>query len=258
MMKYDEIEKEWFDHENESSRSFGLIQSCKKAYSWELEWTLRVLKGYRQFLHLQRNVLQLADSRDDDSVVYSPIASESICQMWGKHASHPPTYRSDCRELVGAFLPFEVIQDPRSVIQRRSQTRQVLEIIFKDEVDRQVWNNIYPDAEDDLIEMCFYFRDGNFNFDAGSNGSDSILTMHVFRDVPLEMVFRHLALRMVTSMSRLTFTDPASGKPLLGAATADAMGWRKQQSILVTVKRIPRYSLTPHHDMELVEQCEFH
>ena len=70
-----------------------LVKRCMRMYGWDLPTTRKILKGYRQFLHLKKHF------EDWDATILSP--SEQIDKMWHAHILDVNNYVHDCILLCG-------------------------------------------------------------------------------------------------------------------------------------------------------------
>ena len=70
-----------------------LVKRCMRMYGWDLPTTRKILKGYRQFLHLKKHF------EDWDATTLSP--SDQIDKMWHAHILDVNNYVHDCILLCG-------------------------------------------------------------------------------------------------------------------------------------------------------------
>ena len=121
-----------------------LVTRCMNAYSWDLIFTLRVLKGYRQFL-------ELANAANDwtGNTLTPPSLIE---QMWRLHMEDLLGYCHDCMVLFGCVLGRNVYENPSSELyqKRRAETLERLWATHGERYDEDIWsyNNAYEIATD--------------------------------------------------------------------------------------------------------------
>lgn len=108
-----------------------LLEVCKEAYGWNEEKALRVSKGYRQFLILQRRV--------GNPSILEP--STIIDKMWVQHVSSR-NYEKDCLLLCGFTVPRDGYNrlDHVSRAKREEATKQLLLALFPNELDKEIWS----------------------------------------------------------------------------------------------------------------------
>jgi len=107
-----------------------LFEVCIETYGWPEEKAYRVLKGYRQFMTLQRRL--------GNSHVLEP--SNIIDQMWVQHVSSR-NYDMDCQLLCGD----KVVRDGYSRLNHVSRakrietTQHLLRALFPNDLDQEIW-----------------------------------------------------------------------------------------------------------------------
>lgn len=108
-----------------------LLEVCKETYGWNEEKALRVSKGYRQFLTLQKRV--------GNPSILEP--SSIIDKMWVQHVSSR-NYEKDCLLLCGFTIPRDGynLLDHVSRAKREEATKQLLLALFPNELDQEIWS----------------------------------------------------------------------------------------------------------------------
>jgi hypothetical protein len=108
-----------------------LLEVCMETYGWNEEKALRVSKGYRQFLILQRRV--------GNPSIIEP--SNIIDQMWVQHVSCR-NYEKDCLLLCGFNVPRDAYNrlDHVSRAKREEATKQLLLALFPNDLDQEIWS----------------------------------------------------------------------------------------------------------------------
>jgi hypothetical protein len=108
-----------------------LLEVCMETYGWNEEKALRVSKGYRQFLILQRRV--------GNPSIIEP--SNIIDQMWVQHVSCR-NYEKDCLLLCGFTVPRDAYNrlDHVSRAKREEATKQLLLALFPNDLEQEIWS----------------------------------------------------------------------------------------------------------------------
>jgi hypothetical protein len=110
-----------------------LAYRCMREYYWSKEYTVRVLKGYRQFLELKK-ILE-----DWDAKILTP--SPPVNQMWHQHILDVANYCHDCLLICGRVVG----NDPDSSLdewaleKKTVATKQLLRARFEREIDAGIW-----------------------------------------------------------------------------------------------------------------------
>lgn len=108
-----------------------MVQRCMKANAgWDLDFTLRVLEGYKQFLKLKQDMEDWSDTKVAPSI--------PISKMWELHILDTANYERDCQLLVGRMLH----NDPDLTKEERNRrivdTKNVIRLY--EDCDAQVWD----------------------------------------------------------------------------------------------------------------------
>lgn len=147
---------------NTNQGATSLIRRCMRSYNWSLEQTKGILKAYRQFLTLKK------DLGDLDATILSP--SHLVEQMWRQHILDNGNYCHDMVLLCGGQVmlhnPDEALdQDTKKSRDSRTQTELIKK--FGSEVDQEVWgfpsvsanNTDESDQEYSNDELKIFIRD---------------------------------------------------------------------------------------------------
>jgi Ubiquitin family len=133
----------------DGSMDFGagpLVYRCMREYYWSKEYTLRVLKGYRQFLELKK-ILE-----DWDAKILAP--SPPVNQMWLQHILDVANYCHDCLLICGRVIGNDpdCALDEWALEKRMLATKQLLRARFEREIDSDIWrfddsaSSVVPDV----------------------------------------------------------------------------------------------------------------
>jgi hypothetical protein len=117
-----------------------LMERCMRIHGWDLQKARKIMKAYRQFLHLK----MVHQDWDDTLLWCSPL----IEQMWHMHMLDPVHYCTVTTVLCDGHVlgcnP-DAALDPEDQKVRFDRTRASLEEHFKGEYDKEIW-----DVEDEL------------------------------------------------------------------------------------------------------------
>jgi hypothetical protein len=124
----------WWNSDGSMDCGAGpLAYRCMREYYWSKEYTVRVLKGYRQFLELKK-ILE-----DWDAKILAP--SPPVNQMWHQHILDVANYCHDCLLICGRVVG----NDPDSALdewaleKKMVATKQLLRARFEREIDTDIW-----------------------------------------------------------------------------------------------------------------------
>jgi hypothetical protein len=112
----------------------ALVQKCIQAHGWSLEFTTRVLDGYKKLLTFM-NMFQ-----DYNATKFFPPLP--VDKMWQQHVLDAASYEADCQLLFGRVLhrPDAAALDEETKNRRIERTLYVLRLQCKEDYDRMVWD----------------------------------------------------------------------------------------------------------------------
>jgi len=134
-----------YDHDEETHQQGAtpLVRRCIQAYDWTPEHARRVLKAYRQFFAMKKELQDWNGNSDGFAV----IPCTEVWKMWKEHIVDMDNYFLDCKLLVGHVLrysaqPYYDDQDDEmraDLESRRKFTHQKMKLRFGDRFDEELW-----------------------------------------------------------------------------------------------------------------------
>eukprot|EP00529_Nitzschia_sp_RCC80_P031858 CAMPEP_0113480380 /NCGR_PEP_ID=MMETSP0014_2-20120614/21845_1 /TAXON_ID=2857 /ORGANISM="Nitzschia sp." /LENGTH=354 /DNA_ID=CAMNT_0000373807 /DNA_START=14 /DNA_END=1078 /DNA_ORIENTATION=- /assembly_acc=CAM_ASM_000159 len=112
----------------------SLVKRCMRMYGWDLPTTRKILKGYRQFLHLKRHF------EDWDATLLSP--SDQVDKMWHAHILDINNYLHDCILLCGHVVghnPDGMIDETAKASRIKTTRDALIDQFGPENFDETVW-----------------------------------------------------------------------------------------------------------------------
>lgn len=120
---------------NPQQGATGLVARCMRVYDWEEDNARKVLKGYRQFLSLKKEL------QDWDTTRLCP--SPLVEKMWHQHILDTQNYHHDmillCGQVVTHNPDDEQVGDSFASGQRYQFTREEIQRHFSEAFDEDIW-----------------------------------------------------------------------------------------------------------------------